>query len=130
MSEDFDLNGYLDQVLPDTRGTDQINNPQPTKGFRLLMPFSVEGTWWKSNPGYYRHGFKHDLRAWLLEQVGPTGTYVDWEGENMEVRWIHTGSNQLNLQARQAIGFNEMAVFRFRDKRDAMLMKLTWWGRM
>lgn len=106
------------------------NSPTPRKGFRLLLPFTPSDIVWRGDAGYYRHGFKHELRDWLLEQVGQTGNYVEWEAEKEGVRWLYTGSNQLKFDIQQSIGFKEMAVFRFVDKRDAMLTKLTWWGRM
>lgn len=106
------------------------NSPTPTKGFRLLMPFNPNSVFWKGDPGYYRHGFRHDVRAWLLERVGLTGNYVEWEAEKEGVRWLYTGSNQLKYDVRQSIGYAEMAVFRFMDKRDAMMFKLSWWGQM
>lgn len=120
----------LIDLLPKPKGQDQTNNPKPTKGFRLIMPFTMTIDWSHRKQHYYRHGIKHEVREWLLRQVGATGSYVEWQDEDTRLRWLYTGSNQLSYQAAQSIGFREMVDFRFREKGDAMLFKLAWWGRL
>lgn len=122
----------LSKTLAQHKGWDQTNNPRPVAGWGLDVPTQATGSMRDLDAGklYWRFGITHEVYEWLLKQVGPTGTYVQWAEGDPEVRWLYTGCNQLNVEGRKATGCRNAIQIRFRTKADAMVFKLTWWNKL
>lgn len=120
----------IEEELNDARLLIKKKNPKLTKGFRLFMPFTMPGDRWNMDRSIWlKHGFSREMNQWLLDNIGKTGSYQEWEEEHPDVRWLHTGSNLIKLEAQSVFGHREVLIIRFREKSDAMMFKLAWWNR-
>jgi hypothetical protein len=77
--------------------------------------------------GYYRHCVRLEVKEWLDTVVGKTAPQHLWELED-QGDWLHTGTTQSGFSKR-GVCMNTVH-FWFRDRKMAMLFKLTWAGRL
>ena len=95
-------------------------------GYHVVMEAETPKGRGRSN-GYYRHCVKLEVKEWLDEVVGTTAPQHFWELEG-QGDWLHTGSTQ-GAYTRGGMGPNKVH-FWFRDRKMAILFKLTWSGRL
>jgi hypothetical protein len=97
-----------------------------TRGYRLRLPVGPVPINHKQN-GYFRHGFKNEVRHWLKANVGETVSHAEWELEG-KGDWLFVGSQQASFESQYAR--QTLVNFLFADKSKAMMFKLVWMGRL
>lgn len=98
-----------------------------TQGHKITLLGPSEGPYSGRTNGFYKHGFSLDLLHWLEGNVGGTVGHHLWE--EGEGDWLYQGSRwgKADILFR---GGTLWLDFRIRDRRKAMMFKLSWYGHL
>lgn len=99
-------------------------------GFYVRMEFTpILGDLWRRgrSNGYWKCGIRTEVKKWLDVNAGGTCGQHLWENEG-QGDWLYTGMTQskFSMDAKHT----HVSHFWFRERRIAMLFRLTWADRL